>query len=92
MLGSSWTLIDEKELIDPNLLSAVFVSPRNRAQKTFELLFAGSDIKPMFQTEQRVREWTYGDYEGLYVHEVVDLRGTTGLKSGEGGWDIWVDG
>jgi len=80
------------KLIDPNSLTAVFVSPRKRAQKTFELLFKGSEIKPEFQTEQRVREWTYGYYEGLYVHEIVDLRKKGTLKSGEGGWDIWVDG
>jgi sedoheptulose-bisphosphatase len=73
-------------------VTTVLVSPRKRAQKTFELLFACSEVKPSFQTDQRVREWTYGDYEGLFLHEIVDLRKKQGLAREEGSWDIWVDG
>ncbi|KAF8573480.1 phosphoglycerate mutase-like protein [Ramaria rubella] len=80
------------KLIDPHLLSSVLVSPRKRAQKTFELLFNDSEVKPPFQTDERVREWTYGDYEGLYLHEIADLRKKRGLISGGSNWDIWVDG
>ncbi|KZT41838.1 phosphoglycerate mutase-like protein [Sistotremastrum suecicum HHB10207 ss-3] len=79
-------------LIDPTLLSGVMISPRIRARKTFELLFASSEIKPELHIDERVREWTYGDYEGLLVHEVAEIRRKKGLPSGENGWDIWVDG
>lgn len=86
------TLIRDLELIDPHLVTTVLVSPRIRAQRTFELLFAGSEVKPTSQTDQRVREWTYGDYEGLYLHEIVELRKKQGLIHGESGWNIWVEG
>jgi sedoheptulose-bisphosphatase len=43
-------------------------------------------------TDERVREWTYGDYEGGLVHDIAARRKEKGLPSGEGGWDIWVDG
>jgi sedoheptulose-bisphosphatase len=68
------------------------VSPRTRAQKTFELLFASSETKPPLVVDERVREWTYGDYEGFYKHEAVASRKAKGLPSGEGGWNIWIDG
>jgi hypothetical protein len=44
------------------------VSPRMRAQRTFELLFAGVPAadRPKMQIDERVREWTYGDYEGPF--------------------------
>lgn len=74
------------------MLTTVLVSPRIRAQRTLELLFASLEHKPTFQTDQRVREWTYGNYEGLYIHEIVDLRKKQGLTHEEGGWDIWVEG
>lgn len=79
------------ELIDPQLISKTFVSPRIRAQKTFELLFENSDIKPAKEIDERVREWTYGDYEGLFLHEIEKLRRERGLAS-EDGWDIWMQG
>lgn len=80
------------ELIDPTLLASIHVSPRTRAQRTFELLFASTDEKPPLRIDKNVREWTYGDYEGFYKHEAVASREAKGLPSGEGGWDIWVDG
>lgn len=81
-----------KELIDPGLLTSIHVSPRTRAQKTFNFLFASLDAKPALTIDENVREWTYGDYEGFYKHEAVASRKAKGLPSGEGGWDIWVDG
>lgn len=35
-----------------------------------------------------IREWDYGDYEGLTSKQIRELR----EKNGEGPWDIWRDG
>lgn len=50
------------EILDSQLFAKVLISPRQRAKRTFELLF--KDDLPTFEIEENVREWTYGDYEG----------------------------
>lgn len=59
------------ELLDPKKLTHVIISPRLRAQRTAELLFASvSDEqkeKMNWQTTEEVGEWQYGQYEGLHV-------------------------
>ncbi|KZO94085.1 phosphoglycerate mutase-like protein [Calocera viscosa TUFC12733] len=80
------------KLIDPNLIGTVMVSPRLRAKRTFELLFSQSPVKLPMTIDERVREWTYGDYEGFYKEEAAASRKARGIPSGEDGWDIWVDG
>lgn len=40
------------------------------------------------QIEDDIREWDYGDYEGLTSATIRDQRS----KTGEGPWDIWRDG
>ncbi|PKX96079.1 histidine phosphatase family protein [Aspergillus novofumigatus IBT 16806] len=35
-----------------------------------------------------IREWDYGDYEGLTSKQITELR----EKNGQGPWDIWRDG
>lgn len=35
-----------------------------------------------------IREWDYGDYEGMTSAEIRELR----AKNGEGPWDIWRHG
>ncbi|EJU02843.1 phosphoglycerate mutase-like protein [Dacryopinax primogenitus] len=80
------------KLLDPSLISTTLVSPRLRAQRTFALLFSSSPSKPSATTDQRVREWTYGDYEGFYAWQAAASRAERGIPSGEDGWDIWVDG
>lgn len=37
---------------------------------------------------EAIREWDYGDYEGLTSKQIRELR----EKNGEGPWDIWKDG
>lgn len=37
---------------------------------------------------EAVREWDYGDYEGVTSQEIRERR----EKNGEGEWDIWRDG
>lgn len=74
-------------------MERIFVSPRQRAQKTFELLFSAQghrqDIakcstgEAVVQTTEEVREWDYGEFEGLKPAEILKLQP---------GWKIWRDG
>lgn len=43
---------------------------------------------------ERLREWDYGDYEGMTISEVHELRKTRGKDRENDGktWNIWVDG
>lgn len=36
-----------------------------------------------------IREWEYGDYEGLLTKQIIELRQSRGLGSD---WNIWRDG
>lgn len=72
-----------------------FVSPRKRAQTTFQLLFGQGpqcclDDSKVDITEE-IAEWGYGDYEGLRTSEIREKRRAKGLD-GERLWDIWRDG
>lgn len=87
-----------------------YVSPRKRAQRTFELLNLGftdlpwhphgpaaaasdhpdhPDCGARIEVTEDIREWDYGDYEGVTTSEIRDLREAQGLGRG---WDIWRDG
>lgn len=80
------------KLVDPFRITHVFVSPRARARKTFELLqLPPSDTQQQVTYTEDIAEWDYGDYEGLKVHEIRDLRKERGLDQ-ERAWDIWRDG
>lgn len=76
------------EILDPDLLSKILVSPRTRAQKTCELLFAPEAGNPKIaqvkSTYEGVREWTYGDFEGALVSNVNKERRAAGRPD----WDI----
>jgi len=49
-----------------------------------------SDVRTEAKVEIRddIREWDYGDYEGLTSKTIKEQR----EKNGEGDWDIWRDG
>lgn len=74
----------------------VFVSPRSRAQQTFDLLFgetlaeALTDAGRVTVTEE-LAEWDYGAYEGLVTNEIIARRRDQGLDK-ERPWNIWEDG
>ena len=72
------------EVLDPANLCTVYVSPRIRAHKTFHLLFDHVEKLPDHIITEEVREWDYGEYEGLLSSEIK-------AKAGEA-WNIWVDG
>lgn len=40
------------------------------------------------QITEDIREWDYGDYEGITSAEIREIR----KKEGKGPWDIWRDG
>lgn len=81
------------KLIDPTKLQKVFVSPRRRAQRTWEIYdhtspgYVGTEV----ETTERIAEWGYGDYEGLFNTEIKELRRGRGHDK-EREWDIWRDG
>lgn len=83
-----------------------YVSPRQRAQRTFELLnFGLTDELPWkkhgqvegdgpkcdacVEVTEDIREWDYGDYEGITSPEIRRIRKEQGLSEN---WDIWRDG
>lgn len=60
-------------------ISQVFSSPRSRAMKTASLVFKEHPIEIL----EDLREWEYGDYEGLTSAEIHLERPT---------WNLWTDG
>lgn len=71
------------EMIDPKNLASVFVSPRQRAHETFHLLFDHCSTSPPHIITEQVREWDYGDYEGITSAEILKTRPN---------WEIFRDG
>ncbi|KAG8992722.1 hypothetical protein FRB95_005871 [Tulasnella sp. JGI-2019a] len=76
-------IVGHDKLLDPASLGHVFVSPRIRAQKTFELLFSSLPELPPHSLSDEAREWDYGEYEGLTPAQIAAKRP---------GWSIWTDG
>jgi len=70
-------------VIDPVNLCTVLVSPRQRAHRTFHLLFEHLSDFPRHIMTEEVREWDYGEYEGLLSSEI---------KQKNPNWSIWKDG
>jgi probable phosphoglycerate mutase len=42
----------------------------------------------MVQITEDIREWDYGDYEGITSAQIKEERKSAGLEP----WDIWRDG
>jgi probable phosphoglycerate mutase len=59
--------------------SLVLTSPLRRARETCELAGFGS----VAQVDDDLREWDYGDYEGLTTPEI---------RAGRPDWSLWRDG
>ncbi len=93
---SARILIGPKKVIGPRKLAHVFISPRKRAQTTFDLLFGGIGEETLLQkkkvaTTEELAEWDYGKYEGLLTEEIRARTKDLGLDK-ESPWDIWRDG
>ncbi|ERS98337.1 phosphoglycerate mutase [Sporothrix schenckii 1099-18] len=101
-------MVGRDRLIVPKTLAHIYVSPRKRAQRTFELLNLGlneplpwqqhGDVdeadssracNARVEVTEAVREWDYGEYEGITSKEIRAQRAAQGI---EGRWDIWKDG
>ncbi|KAF4336989.1 2 3-bisphosphoglycerate-dependent phosphoglycerate mutase [Fusarium beomiforme] len=99
-------LVGPDRLIAPKKIAHIYVSPRKRAQRTFELLNlglkrplpwtphgapdgTGLQCEAEVEVTDYIREWDYGDYEGITTPEIQKIRAEQGIK---GSWDIWKDG
>ncbi|EFX04883.1 phosphoglycerate mutase family protein [Grosmannia clavigera kw1407] len=109
IMATGRAMVGKDRLIVPKKLAHIYVSPRRRAQRTFELLHldlpeplpwqchGSSDgrTSPPHLCNARVeiapdvREWDYGDYEGITSPEIRAKRVAQGIP---GRWDIWRDG
>ena len=89
-------LVGSGKLIDPSKLTHIFVSPRQRAQRTLDLLLGDGQKDALLKegkvtTTEDIAEWDYGDYEGLLTKEIRARRKEKDLDK-EKPWDIWLDG
>ncbi|KAI9892945.1 MAG: hypothetical protein M1814_000829 [Vezdaea aestivalis] len=96
VLSTRQSLIGPGKLIDPAKLTHVYISPRSRAVRTYELTLGEADRVSLegagkVERTERLAEWGYGDYEGLLTGEIRNCRKVMGLDVGRK-WDIWRDG
>lgn len=96
VLASGNVLVGSGKLMDPRKIARVFISPRKRAAKTFDLAFNDAEKQLLNDANKvsvtdRLAEWNYGQYEGLLTKEIRALRKEKGLDT-ERPWDIWTDG
>ena len=100
-LSHMWGLISVVNALDILLTSWSYCSPRVRARRTLELLNIGVKVPsdpstplvshPAVAITDLLKEWDYGDYEGLTVAEVRKLRNSRNLDQHRP-WNIWRDG
>jgi sedoheptulose-bisphosphatase len=92
--SSSKAVVGPGKIIDPSKLARIFISPRTRARRTYELLFDDSTrqaLEEIVEITESIREWEYGFYEGLLPGQIKEGRKERGLDR-EKPWDIWRDG
>ncbi|CCH45209.1 putative phosphoglycerate mutase [Wickerhamomyces ciferrii] len=81
--------------IKPDQITYILTSPRKRALQTIQLILESVDesIRQNIQIviDEDLREWEYGDYEGLLTKEIIAKRAAKGLDQ-ERPWLIWRDG
>ena len=85
--------VGQGKLIDPSKLARIFVSPRDRARKTYELMFDGEKehMNALYECCENIREWEYGAYEGRLPTDVRADRKARGLDT-ERPWRVSLDG
>lgn len=90
-------------LVNVNNIKLIISSPRERAIHTKKLLFENvpQDIMEQipFEIDDDVREWEYGDYEGLLTKQIIEKRYQEGIPENIDvhtgkviPWNIWADG
>ncbi|CCG81455.1 Phosphoglycerate mutase family protein [Taphrina deformans PYCC 5710] len=80
--NSAQRLIGSDTLIRPKHIRQIFVSPRQRAIHTLQLLALSNTIA--VEETEAISEWDYGDYEGLTSHEI-------NIRCGKN-WNVFRDG
>lgn len=68
-----------RDVLAARPFARVFTSPLQRARVTCELVGLGE----VAEVRSELREWDYGDYEGLTTAEI---------RRSVPGWDLWTDG
>jgi sedoheptulose-bisphosphatase len=95
VLSSSLVVVGPGKVIDPSKLARIYISPRTRALRTYELLFPNEstrqELEGKVEITDDIREWEYGLYEGLLTAQIKEGRKSRGLDT-KRGWDIWRDG
>jgi len=92
--SSAEKVVGPGKIIDPSRIAHLFISPRTRAHRTYELLFDGTARKALeskSEITEDIREWEYGTYEGLLTAQIRAGRHERGLDT-ERPWNIWLDG
>jgi len=92
--SSAKVIVGPGKIIDPSRIARLFVSPRTRARRTFEILFdtkAREELEVKLEITEDIREWEYGAYEGLLTAQIRAARKERGLDK-ERPWNIWIDG
>ncbi|ESZ90267.1 hypothetical protein SBOR_9358 [Sclerotinia borealis F-4128] len=92
--SSAGVMVGPGKIIDPSRLAHIFISPRTRARRTYEILFDGNTREALgakTDITEDIREWEYGLYEGLLTAQIRAARKEKGLD-GERPWNIWLDG
>lgn len=86
-------LVGSGKLLDPRRLKRIYVSPRKRAEQTFDLLLGPNVdlIEGKHIHTEDIAEWNYGDYEGKTKQQIKEIREAKGLDQ-ERPWSLWRDG
>ncbi|KUJ15632.1 phosphoglycerate mutase-like protein [Mollisia scopiformis] len=61
--SSAQVIVGPKKVIDPSKITHLFISPRTRALRTYELLFDAStrrELEDNAEITEDIREWDYG--------------------------------
>jgi len=94
VIQSAKIVVGSGKIIDVSRIANLFISPRTRAKRTCELLFDGvktPQLDSSTEISEDIREWEYGDYEGLLTAQIKAAREEKGLDT-ERPWNIWLDG
>ncbi|KAH6674472.1 histidine phosphatase superfamily [Halenospora varia] len=92
--SSAKVIVGNGKILDPSKIAHLFISPRTRAKRTYEILFDGAakkELESKSEITEDIREWEYGAYEGLLTAQIRAARKERGLDA-ERPWNIWVDG
>jgi broad specificity phosphatase PhoE len=92
--SSARKVVGAGKIIDPSRVARLFISPRTRARRTYELLFDNASkeiLEGKSEITEDIREWEYGAYEGLLTAQIRAGRKERGLDT-DRPWNIWTDG